>query len=89
MTRLADLLREAADVGFLGGRGVEEHIDHALGFARAVWTAPPGVCVDLGSGAGVPGLVLALDAWPESRWLLVEAMGKRAAFLGGPSPNWA
>jgi 16S rRNA (guanine527-N7)-methyltransferase len=36
--------------------------------------------VDLGSGGGVPALPLAL-AWPESRWLLVEANGRRARFL--------
>ena len=80
MTSLADLLREAADVGFLGGRNVEEHIDHAMGFAAAVGGVP-GVCVDLGSGAGIPGLVLAVESWPASRWSLVEAMGKRATFL--------
>jgi 16S rRNA (guanine527-N7)-methyltransferase len=36
--------------------------------------------VDLGSGAGVPALPLAL-AWPETAWLLVEANGRRARFL--------
>ena len=32
--------------------------------------------VDLGSGGGVPGLVLALD-WPDSYWTLVDANGRR------------
>ncbi|MFM2161152.1 MAG: rRNA ((527)-N(7))-methyltransferase RsmG, partial [Pseudomonadota bacterium] len=36
--------------------------------------------VDLGSGAGFPGLVLAA-LHPESRWTLVEPRRKRAAFL--------
>lgn len=36
--------------------------------------------VDLGSGAGLPGLVLAL-ALPHSRWTLVEAMARRAEVL--------
>jgi 16S rRNA (guanine527-N7)-methyltransferase len=81
LTSLVGLLREAADVGFLGGRDVEDHIDHALGFAAAAEDVVPTDCVDLGSGAGVPGLVLAVEAWPQSSWSLVEAMGKRAAFL--------
>jgi len=40
--------------------------------------APVGV--DLGSGAGLPGLVLAL-ALPRSTWVLVEAMERRAGPL--------
>ncbi len=35
---------------------------------------------DLGSGAGVPGLVLAIAA-PARQWLLVDANGKKARFL--------
>jgi 16S rRNA (guanine527-N7)-methyltransferase len=36
--------------------------------------------VDLGSGGGVPALPLA-HAWPDSRWLLIEANGRKARFL--------
>jgi 16S rRNA (guanine527-N7)-methyltransferase len=36
--------------------------------------------IDLGSGAGLPGLVLAL-AYPEYRVTLIESNGKKAAFL--------
>ncbi len=36
--------------------------------------------VDLGSGGGVPALPLA-EAWAETRWVLVEANGRRARFL--------
>ncbi|MCL1905689.1 MAG: 16S rRNA (guanine(527)-N(7))-methyltransferase RsmG [Clostridiales bacterium] len=38
------------------------------------------LAADIGSGAGFPGLVLAL-AWPESSWLLLEATGKKCDFL--------
>lgn len=38
--------------------------------------------VDLGSGAGVPGLPLAL-ALPGCRWVLIESAARRAAFLRG------
>ena len=57
------------------------HLDHAAGFAEALAPAPPPPsAVDLGSGAGVPGLVLAC-AWPGSSWTLVDAHRRRATFL--------
>jgi 16S rRNA (guanine527-N7)-methyltransferase len=76
---LLEILREGQRRGFLGPGPVEHTLDHALGFAGAV--EAPGRAVDLGSGGGVPGLVLAL-AWPESLWSLVEARARRCAFLG-------
>lgn len=66
--------------GFLGPRPLEDQVEHARGFAAA--TVPPsGLACDLGTGGGLPGLVLAVDVWPESRWVLIEAMAKRAEFL--------
>ncbi|HTZ09610.1 MAG TPA: RsmG family class I SAM-dependent methyltransferase [Acidimicrobiales bacterium] len=40
----------------------------------------PSCWLDLGSGGGIPGLVLAA-CWPESQGLLVEASQRRARFL--------
>jgi 16S rRNA (guanine527-N7)-methyltransferase len=40
-----------------------------------------GPIVDLGSGGGVPGLVLAV-ALPATRWVLVESQERRARWLG-------
>lgn len=57
------------------------HLEHAAGFAEALAPdPPPPSAVDLGSGGGVPGLVLAC-AWPASTWTLVEAHRRRASFL--------
>ena len=42
--------------------------------------AGPARLVDLGSGGGLPGLVVATD-WPEATVALLEANGRRAAFL--------
>ena len=39
-----------------------------------------GDAADLGAGAGYPGLVLA-SCHPASRWVLIEATGKKARFL--------
>ena len=41
---------------------------------------PPGAVADLGSGAGVPGLVLAASR-PESHFTLVESAGRKCAFI--------
>ena len=78
------MLEEAGRRGFLGPRAVADHAAHALGFAEA-WEAtagpPPAVACDLGSGGGVPGLVLAVVWAPSTAWVLLDAMGKRCAFL--------
>lgn len=41
---------------------------------------PSGPCVDVGSGAGLPGVPLAI-ARPEREWRLIEPRERRAAFL--------
>ena len=41
---------------------------------------PPPCVVDIGSGAGLPGIPLAI-VWPEAEVHLVEPVGKKAAFL--------
>jgi 16S rRNA (guanine527-N7)-methyltransferase len=77
---LVAVLTEARDLGFLGPGPVEEHLDHARAYRPALSGAPAGVAFDLGAGGGVPGLVLA-TMLPDRRWVLVDAMGKRTAFL--------
>lgn len=81
-------LEEARALGFLGPGPVAPQVEHARGFAlaalapcgSAVPSGPPSRVVDLGSGGGLPGLVLA-DVWPEATFLLVEASARRASFL--------
>jgi 16S rRNA (guanine527-N7)-methyltransferase len=75
------VLTEARDLGFLGSGPVEPHLDHAGAFVAALAERPPGLGIDLGSGGGIPGLVLA-TALPAWRWELIETGGRRAAFLG-------
>ena len=77
---LTDLLLEARQRGFLGPGPVEPHLDHARAFAVAVPGAPARAA-DLGAGGGLPGLVLALEFWPETEWVFVDAQQKRTAFL--------
>ncbi len=79
MTPLQEVLERAHRLGFLGPGPVDPHVDHARAFARAV-PAPPAQAADLGSGGGIPALVLA-EIWPDSSWWLIESRERRAAFL--------
>jgi 16S rRNA (guanine527-N7)-methyltransferase len=76
-------LQQAFDFGLLGPGSVEAHISHALGYdqvARRVEACLDGRVADLGSGGGLPGLVLA-EAWPESTFVLIDAAERRCEFL--------
>lgn len=56
------------------------HMLDSLSLAR-LWPGDgPASLVDIGSGAGFPGLALKI-VWPATRVLLVESVGKKAEFL--------
>ena len=74
---LESVLEEARVLGLLGPDSVERHIGHARTLATRV--DPPDSFLDLGSGAGVPGLALAI-VWPNSRGALLDASVRRIAF---------
>lgn len=77
--RLEKVLEVARDRGALGPGPVGRHVEHSLALATIVGHSPTAM-VDLGSGGGVPGLVLALG-WPDARVVLVDSMVKRCAWL--------
>lgn len=61
------------------------HIEDSLLAAEAITALAPqasadGRLLDVGSGAGAPGVILAA-VWPECRITLLEATAKKAAFL--------
>lgn len=62
------------------GDGVELHVADSLAGLRIDAVRTAGRIADLGSGAGFPGLVLAV-ALPETEVVLVESVGKKATFL--------
>jgi 16S rRNA (guanine527-N7)-methyltransferase len=76
---LASVVLEAQRRGFVGDAPVDVAIEHARGFAAGV-DAPPSRFADLGSGGGLPGLVL-VELWPSAEAVLVDANQKRCAFL--------
>ena len=58
----------------------ERHIRDCLRALPVVEALPDGAAVDVGSGAGLPGIPLALAGRPR-RWRLIEPRRRRAAFL--------
>ncbi len=72
-------LERARQLGFLGPAPVAQQIDHARALERYV-AAPPERVLDLGSGGGLPGLVLAL-AWPAVHLALLDAQQRRVDHL--------
>lgn len=75
---LRDVLTESRRRGFLGPGPIEDHIVHASGFVPLVGSAS---CVlDLGSGGGLPGLVMMTEL-PTSSFVLLDASTRRCEFL--------
>jgi 16S rRNA (guanine527-N7)-methyltransferase len=81
--KVRQTLEHAAGLGMLGTPEIDAQIDHALGFVETfeqLLGRPPRSVVDLGSGGGLPGLVLA-EVWPETHVLLLDASERRTEFL--------
>jgi 16S rRNA (guanine527-N7)-methyltransferase len=76
---LVTVLAEARRLGHLGGESVDAHIAHARRFLAAVPDGTRSV-LDLGSGGGIPGLVLASDR-PEWNVVLLDRRSQRTDFL--------
>lgn len=72
-------LAEARALGFLGPGPLEAHVASADAFAEALGPLV-GRALDLGSGGGVPGLLLAAR-YPEVRWTLLDRRRRRTSFL--------
>ena len=57
---------------------VSYHLLDSLSIAVAI--PEQGYCLDVGSGAGLPGIPLAIML-PQSRWLLLDSNGKKTRFI--------
>ncbi len=80
MTSLIEVLQRSRAAGFLGPGPLEPHIAHAQRYAAALGSAQGLNVLDLGSGGGLPGLVIFSERQDLTGWLL-DAMLKRTAFL--------
>ena len=76
---LHDVLGDAQKWGTLGRRPISEVIEHARQFLPPL-EGCTGDVIDLGTGAGVPGLVIA-DARPDLRLVLVDRRATRVDAL--------
>lgn len=80
-TSLVDALADAVAAGHLGGTTpVEAHLDHAIALGVVIAASPGERWIDLGTGAGVPGLVLA-TMYPAARWVLLDRSETRVGFV--------
>ena len=81
---LIELLEKAQKLNFLGNAPIADHVKTANGFLEVIHTFSkdnePGNIIDIGSGGGVPALILVekLENWS---FVLLERKEKRAEFL--------
>lgn len=79
--QLRQVLLDSRELGFLGPGPVDDHVEHARGFlAPLAEVRGAARLLDLGSGGGVPGLVLAVER-PDLEVVLLDGMERRCAFL--------
>jgi 16S rRNA (guanine527-N7)-methyltransferase len=76
---LFGVLRRAQAAGLIGPGSLVPHVQHSEGFLRAAGVVP-GRVLDLGSGGGLPGLVLATRL-PGCEFVLLDASKQRTRFL--------
>jgi 16S rRNA (guanine527-N7)-methyltransferase len=80
---LLEVLRDAAARGLIGGPEIGAHVRQAEALAAVVEEVvggPPATVLDLGSGGGLPGLVLAIR-WDGTELTLLDGSTERCAFL--------
>lgn len=79
--RLDRIFERAQEQGLLG-RATSPRREwlHAVAIARQLTDPGESRCVDLGTGAGLPGLVLAA-CWPATRWLLTDRRLRSESFV--------
>lgn len=81
--RLREILEQAREDGSLGPGPIEQHVGHSHGFGSAAEEAlgrSPRNFADLGTGGGIPGIVLA-QRWPLAHAVFIEIRKRRADTL--------
>lgn len=76
---MVEALAEARALGFLGPGPLDSHVTSASAFAQALGPVR-GRALDLGSGGGVPGLLLAAH-YADVFWTLLDVHRRRTSFL--------
>lgn len=83
-SRLDEVFARAQHQGLMG-RSVSPQREwaHAAAMARELGDPGEMQCLDLGTGAGLPGVVMA-TCWPATRWVFVDRRSRSEAFV-----SWA
>jgi 16S rRNA (guanine527-N7)-methyltransferase len=90
-TSILAILEHGQSLGFIGPADVRPQVEHSLAFAGIVADVlqadppegVPGRLADLGSGGGLPAIVLAEELGDKVSVYMVESSEARAAFLEG------
>ena len=86
---LLSVLQLAQDAGVIGNTDLSEEIARARLFVAALRTHPSNAAVlDIGSGGGLPGLVIAHDR-PDVHITLIDRRENEPIFYGGKPPAFA
>ena len=81
---LLRILARAQQQGLIGrAASAPGEVAHATGIARQLGHPGPVRCLDLGTGGGLPGLVMA-TCWPETRWVFADRRSRSESFV-----SWA
>lgn len=81
--QISDIIKSAQQIGLVGELTVDEIVKHSTGFAEIICKSlgcPPQKLLDIGSGSGIPALVLT-KMFPTTQITLVERKKKRYFFL--------
>ena len=78
--QLTAVLQRAQTLGHIGPGSVQEYVEHAQCHLRAAQPGPATHWCDLGSGGGLPGLVVAIER-PDLRLTLIDRSASRTEFL--------
>jgi 16S rRNA (guanine527-N7)-methyltransferase len=79
---LEEWLAEGQERGLIGPRELPGALSHARGLGEIALSgyAGPKRALDIGSGGGLPGLVLAVD-WPDWEWTLLDSAERSTRLL--------
>lgn len=77
---LAEILSRSRVEGYLGPGSIDVHVDHGRAHLGAADPRPGSNWLDLGSGGGLPGLVMAAER-PDLHLTLLDRSQKRTDFL--------
>ena len=80
MSKLVEVLTRAQALGFIGLEPIDQYMKHSKAHLDAACLSPTELWCDLGSGGGIPGLIVA-SIVPELEMVLIDRGEKRVSFL--------